>query len=42
MNINTFETYRGLTNQFDIDTFRFLKQSSIYRILEEAANDFLV
>ena len=36
MNINTFETYRGLTNQFDIDTFRFLKQSSIYRILEEA------
>ncbi|MDC1133652.1 hypothetical protein OAT42_01895 [Alphaproteobacteria bacterium] len=36
MNINTFETYRGLTNKFDIDTFRFLKQSSIYRILEEA------
>lgn len=38
MNNNAFETYRGLTNQFDINSFGSLKQSSIVRILEEATN----
>ena len=38
MNNNTFETYRGLTNQFDINSFGSLKLSSIEKILEEATN----
>ena len=35
MKKSSFETYRGIVNQFDIN-FNCLKESSISRILEEA------